>query len=64
METQDQRVKVEKWCQEALPPKSRENENILDEFRGRHEKGSKKKKLDSWEISQEIRKPTYLERLA
>ena len=64
METWDQRGKVEKWCQEALPPKSQENDDILAEFWGRHKEGSKKKKLDSWEIFQEIGNPTYSERLA
>ena len=40
------------------------NEDILAEFWGRHEEGRKKKKLDSWEIFQEIGSLTYLERLA
>ena len=63
METRDQRGKAEEWCQEALPLKSRENEDILAEFWGRHEEGSKKEMLDSWEIFQEIGSPTYLKKL-
>ena len=64
METRNQRGKTEEWCQEALPLKSGENKDILAEFWERHEEGSKKKKLDSWEIFQEIGSLTYLERLA
>ena len=33
---------------------SRENEDILAEFWGRQEEGSKKKKLDSWEIFRKL----------
>ena len=44
--------------------KSWENEDILAEFWGRHEEGSKKEMLDSWEIFQEIGSSTYLKRLA
>ena len=63
METRDQRGKAEEWCQEALPPKSREDEDILADFWWRQEEGSKMKKLDSWEIFQEIGSPTYSEKL-
>ena len=64
MKTRDQRGKYEKWCQEALPLKSRGNKDILAEFKGRREEASKKKKLDFWENFQEIGSLTYLERLA